>query len=298
MIEAVLEDRRARFVLVGAMATFVHAAMLGILVEVAGLSPTPANLLAFASAFFVSYFGHRRVTFRSGVPHKKALPGFLLAALSGLFVNVSLFAVFVDVFGLNYWIVFVFVILAAPCVVYVISRDYAFHEEGREQARAAPARPDWRCFILPALCFVVTLIYTLTLYHPVFYYDQWDLIPMMEAVDAGRLEAGRLFTLHGSHWHATGYVVMLALGKYTGFAQGGEVVANLIFALIAFWGAVILLSRQVRALSDTLSVFAPIAIVGLFMFSLDQSQNWLWGWQTAVFAHLVGVVWCLEALTP
>ena len=296
MIEAVLADRRARFILIGGAATLVHALMLGLLVEGAGLEPTPANLLAFISAFLVSYVGHKQVTFRSSAPHTQALPRFLLAALAGLFVNVALFAVFADMFGVHYWIVFALVIVTAPFVVYVVSRDYAF-QDGQARAGGLFRGLEWRCFIIPALCFLVTLVYTLTLYHPVFYFDHWDLLPMMEAVDQDGLEVGQLFTLHGSHWHATGYIVMLALGKYTGFAHGGEVLASLVFALIAFWGARILLARQVRALSDSVSLCVPIAILGLFMFSLDQSQNWLWGWQTAVFGHLVGVIWCLEALT-
>ena len=297
MIEAILADRRARFILVGGAATLAHAVMLLIFVELGGLNPTLANLFAFICAFFVSYLGHKRFTFRSDASHASALPGFLLAALAGLVVNVGLFAVLSDVFRVHYWLVFGLVILLAPSVVYVISRDHAFQSGEESSARGGFAGWDKKHFIIPALLFGATVIYAVTYYYPVFYFDHWDLLPMIIAADEERLGAGQVFALHGSHWHATGYIIMLALGKFTGHAHLADVMANLVMALIAFGGVAVLVRRQVQAFSPRASLFVPVAILALFVFSLDQSQNWLWGWQTAVFGHLIGVVWCLEALT-
>lgn len=296
MIEAILEDRRARFVLVGGAATFVHAIMLAVFVELFGLRPTAGNLLAFLTAFFVSYFGHKRLTFRSDAPHAKALPGFLVAALAGLFVNIGLFAVLTDVFSVNYWIVFGLVILIAPCVVYLMSRDHAFQVEDAGAGRSGAALK-WPLYVVPAGLFVVTAIYAVTYYYPMFYFDHWDLVPMMEAMEEGRLQAGQVFALHGRHWHASGYVIMLALGGLTGFSHLAEIIASLLLAVVAFVGALRLVKRQIENLGGARSWVVPTAITALFVFSLDQSQNWLWGWQVAVFAHLVGVVWCLDVLT-
>ncbi len=155
----------------------------------------------------------------------------------------------------------------------------------------------WRTFAIPGILFLITAIYALTHYYPFFYFDHWDLVPMIEARDAGQLKAGQVFALHGYHWHASGYVIMLALGIVTGHAQSAEVIVSLLLAGTAFFGVLKLLKRQIGVLESDVNWFVPTAIAALFIFSLDQSQNWLWGWQTAVFVHLVGVVWCIERLT-
>jgi len=135
MLDRIFSFRPARFALVGCVATLVHALILGVLVETAGLSPTAANLIAFLTAFGVSYFGHRRITFQSETPHRKAAPGFFLAAMVGLFTNLALFFVLTDVFDVNYWLVFVLALIIAPALVYVIARDHAF---GTERQRTKP----------------------------------------------------------------------------------------------------------------------------------------------------------------
>lgn len=296
MIEKLLSYRPARFALVGGFATLVHACVLALLVELGGVRPTFANLAAFLTALSVSYFGHRGFTFRSDAPHHRAAPGFLFAALAGLGVNLILFLVLTDVFSVHYAIVFALVTLLAPCVVYVIARDHAF-KEPRQKASSAQSIVSLKILAVPALAFLGVLIYTLLYYYPVFYFDHWDLMPMAEAAGRETLEPGRVFRLHGFHWHASGYVLMLALGTFTGFSHLAEVLTSLGLAVLAFWGLTRLMRRQVRAFARDVSLFWPLAFAGVFLFSLDQSQNWLWGWQVAVFANLVGVIWCIEALT-
>lgn len=152
-------------------------------------------------------------------------------------------------------------------------------------------------FSLPAACFLVTAIYTLMFYFPLFYFDHWDLLGMVQAIDTGNLTTQHVFKLHGLHWHASGYFLMLLLGEITGYSQLAEVLMSLGLAFIAFLGALKLVKRQINIGSYVPNWTVPTAITALFVFSLDQSQNWLLGWQITVFAHLVGVVWCIEILT-
>ena len=120
---------------------------------------------------------------------------------------------------------------------------------------------------------------------------------MIQAADEGRLSVEQVFALHCRHWHASGYLVMIGLGSITAYSQFAEIVANLVLACLVFLGVFRLAERQINAVTPRKDWGFPAAVIALFVFSLDQSQNWLWGWQTAVFAHLVGVVWCIERLT-
>ena len=67
----------ARFVIVGGLATLTDLGVSVVLALTTGLSENAVTTLAFLTAFWVSYFGHRYFTFR-----KKggALPFFCLAA--------------------------------------------------------------------------------------------------------------------------------------------------------------------------------------------------------------------------
>lgn len=83
--------------------------------------PVGVNVAAFLVAFVVSFVGHSRFTFRA----KGSLPKFLVAALAGLAVNnlalVALMALGAPALP-SLWAA----TLAAPLVVYLISKTWAF----------------------------------------------------------------------------------------------------------------------------------------------------------------------------
>jgi putative flippase GtrA len=92
----------ARFVLVGAAATAVHYALLIGLVEAAGARPVPATVLGSIAGALVGYAGNRQFTFKSGVPHMRGLPRFLLVALAGLVLNAGIMALLSGPLGIHY----------------------------------------------------------------------------------------------------------------------------------------------------------------------------------------------------
>jgi putative flippase GtrA len=67
-----------RFALVGATATLVHMLMVAALIELVSLPPLLANLIAFLTAFGVSFAGHYFWTFRA--------PGNPVRAMRRLFI--------------------------------------------------------------------------------------------------------------------------------------------------------------------------------------------------------------------
>lgn len=79
------------------------------------------NLLSFTVAFFVSYFGHARVTFRrSGRADR-----FLLTSLSGLALNSLVVLVVTSITGWKFGAVAIGAI-SAPILVFLMSRSWVF----------------------------------------------------------------------------------------------------------------------------------------------------------------------------
>jgi putative flippase GtrA len=114
------------FAAVGIAATLVHAAVGLTLESAAALSAFVANLIAFSVAFLVSYFGHRRFSFRSEAAHSRALPRFGAVALTGLALNQMLVLAIVNGGGLPYAVALAVIVATVPALTYVLSRLWAF----------------------------------------------------------------------------------------------------------------------------------------------------------------------------
>jgi len=76
-----------RFALVGLGGTAVYYALLWSLVELGGVPVLGASSVAFCVVVAENYLLHRRWTFASRVPHRAALPRFVLVAGCGAALN-------------------------------------------------------------------------------------------------------------------------------------------------------------------------------------------------------------------
>ena len=150
---------------------------------------------------------------------------------------------------------------------------------------------------IPVIFFVVTLVFSL-LYHwsaPVA--DHWYIMKLYTKLKDGDLILSDLFKLHGAHWHASGYIVQLALAEITAMAHWAESLASVVFAGLGFLALARMLDRcvdQLRLWQATLWIYG---LSSFLYFSLDQAANWLWGWQVAVFISNAGALWSIERLT-
>jgi putative flippase GtrA len=81
----------SRFAVVGVIATVIHVGIVWILITQISIEPLPANLVAFLTAFTVSFSGQYIWTFRSSRNWKSAIIRFFTIAFIGfLFNNVVL----------------------------------------------------------------------------------------------------------------------------------------------------------------------------------------------------------------
>jgi putative flippase GtrA len=93
--------RVVRFAAVGAVGTAAHYALLLALVEGFGAAPLAGSAAGFGLGAVVNYGLGRLFVFRSGRPHREALPRFFVVALAGLGWNALLMAL-LTALGLHY----------------------------------------------------------------------------------------------------------------------------------------------------------------------------------------------------
>jgi putative flippase GtrA len=119
------------FGLVGSAATATHFAVGLTIVGLGIAAPFGANIVAFLTAFAVSYTGHRRFTFESTAGHAHALPRFFAVAAGGLALNQAIVYLCVDVLGRSYLLALVIVVSIVPGLIYLAGRFWAFPETAR-----------------------------------------------------------------------------------------------------------------------------------------------------------------------
>lgn len=111
---------------VGVAASVTHATVGILLVRNGILEPFKANILAFLTAFVVSYVGHYSFSFRSDAAHGGALTKFFLVAVLGLAMNQMIVLIVVNWQKLPYELALGIVFLTVPVSTYLLSRFWAF----------------------------------------------------------------------------------------------------------------------------------------------------------------------------
>ncbi|MEM9284982.1 MAG: GtrA family protein [Pseudomonadota bacterium] len=287
-------SRWVRFGFVGSLATIAHASVLYTLVELFGADATLANVPSFVVATTVAYFGHRILTFRSVRSHSHTFPRHVAVAITGLVANLAIFSIVNDVLGFNYWWAFAGVLVTVPPMTFVLFKNVAF---SADDSLSYVSKIRLRQTMLAVSPFtMVTIAYTLANYIPIPFADHWDLVPMFDRMTQGTLKAPELFALHGSHWHASGYVVMLGLASLTGMSHLVEVIASLCIAAFAMMGLVRIIDRAFGGSPNRQRLYALMLLAFIF-WSVDQASNWIWPWQVAVFMTIAGTIWAVERLT-
>ena len=144
----------------------------------------------------------------------------------------------------------------------------------------------WLSAIVP-LAFLLVVMAKLCV--PVPFLDAWDLVPLLQKMDAGNLALSDLWTLHNEHRLFFPQIVMLGLARLTNWDIRFELATSVLLAV----GIFLLMSRQVMITARGLqmqALFWAIPLIAIVVFSIAQYQSWLWGWQLQIFLSVFGVV--------
>ena len=147
------------------------------------------------------------------------------------------------------------------------------------------------CTLLPfALLVAVVARYGVN----VPYWDQWELLPLLQKSFAGTLTLSDLWQQHNEHRIFFPRLIMLALAHLTHWNIRAELVVNVLLGLGIFFAAFTLVRRTFCDTSNP-SWWQPM--LALLLFSLGQYENWMLGWQLQIFLNIVCVVAGVLVLT-
>lgn len=138
---------------------------------------------------------------------------------------------------------------------------------------------------LPIALSVLPILYLirmcLRLHVDVPFGDQWELVPRLVHLNAGALSLTDLWGQHNEHRPMFPVVMMLALARATGWNINAEIVTNVLLGTGIFLVAAAAMQGIYRELPAWRWWLLPVC--ALLLFSPEQWENWLWGWQIQIF---------------
>lgn len=117
------------FGVVGGVATLLNSFAFIFFVEELRLLPLVSNFLAFALAFWISYFGNSWWTFQSKEHSQKKIMKFLAVSLFGLLINSGFVWLLMHYFNQSAYIAALPMIFVTPIIVFFINKSWVFQIE-------------------------------------------------------------------------------------------------------------------------------------------------------------------------
>ena len=113
------------FLVVGSSAALTHMAVFALVAPY--LWPELANASGFVVAFFVSFAGHRWLSFQdAGTSLLQSLRRFAVTAIAGFVANELMFMLLLRIFDLPAWLALFFALIFASAQTFLLSRFWAF----------------------------------------------------------------------------------------------------------------------------------------------------------------------------
>lgn len=129
-------------------------------------------------------------------------------------------------------------------------------------------------------------------------YDQWVLPHWFEKFSAGTLTLKNLFAQHNTHRILFPKLIFIALSFASNWNIRWELYFSIILALLTFF-AIHHLSRLTAKNSTQIGLNLANLSACFLLFSWVQHENWLWGFQIAIFLiNLCVVLSCLILSIP
>lgn len=115
------------FVIVGCAAAATHWAVAVACVSQAGLPPLLANVAGWLVAFWVSFVGHYRLTFRhQHAPLWRSASRFFLVSALGFAINEAAYASLLTMTTIPYDILLALVLVGIAGMTFILGRYWAF----------------------------------------------------------------------------------------------------------------------------------------------------------------------------
>lgn len=121
------------------------------------------------------------------------------------------------------------------------------------------------------------------------FWDQWNFVPLLGRAFDGHLHFSDLWQQHNEHRLFFPRLLMIGLARLSGYNILGELIANIVLAtvILVLGSWQFFRARKVLGLGGFPWV---IPVFSLLVYSLNQGENWLWGWQIQIFLNAAAVV--------
>lgn len=114
-------------------------------------------------------------------------------------------------------------------------------------------------------------------------WEEWRLGVMLTDLLDGRLGLADVWSQHNEHRPLVSRVILLALARASGWNVYWELTANVVVQIASYLAFAAVGLSAVRG-AARLAMLPAIAASSWLLFSPVQWENWMWGWQLAIFA--------------
>ena len=145
----------------------------------------------------------------------------------------------------------------------------------------------WALAVLWPVALVIWFIWKY--YVDVPFLDQWEFVPLLRKSYEGHFALSDLWAQHNEHRLLFPRLIWLALAHLTHWNGYYELATNVLLAGLTF----VVISLQLRATARAVGARRAIWMIPLLsfvVFSLNQHENWLWGWDIQIFLNVLAVV--------
>jgi hypothetical protein len=145
------------------------------------------------------------------------------------------------------------------------------------------------CWVLALIPFVYLVFVVVKYSVDVPFWDQWELVPLLEKSYQGTLSFHDLWAQHALHRLFFPKLIMIVLARFSRWKIFYELALNIVLAT----GIFLAIIYQVRTTAKSIScrgIHWLIPIISFMVFSLNQVGGWLHGWQLQIFLNVFPVV--------
>jgi hypothetical protein len=147
-------------------------------------------------------------------------------------------------------------------------------------------RPSPLIWLLASLPVLILILFIVKYRVEVPQADEWSLVPLVEKSYQGTLQFKDLWALHNEHRLLFPRLLLLQIIRISHWQILYELLTNILFATISFFAVLSLIKRT--ELNKSLEWLIPL--LSLVIFSLNQSENWLFGWNVQIFMNIMAVI--------
>jgi len=121
------------------------------------------------------------------------------------------------------------------------------------------------------------------------FWDQWNFVPLLGKSYEQGVTLSDLWGQHNEHRLLFPRLIMLGLAHASRYNIVWELVVIIILAAAIFTLLWRQFSKTIRAFGYSGFPWA-VPVFSLLVFSLGQSENWLWGWQIQIFLNVLAAI--------